>query len=286
MRYQDSKIWKRLENLCDDHRELGNIARMCDDAINLSKTIINTFPDYTLHDETHIRNVIYWMEQLLGDSGITTLSVGECAMPLLTACYHDIGMCYTEDQKEKELKSNRFLRYLDDNPKVYLTVKENRDVGKEIPADIQEDYFRKIHPLRAPELLPGKWETNLVRKDKMIAVCRSHGENLKYTETELQYDNFHQTDYLLCAVLLRLADILDFDLSRAPHILYQFQKIATNGNPFADREWRKHQASRGFAFTKERVLGCYAVCENMRQNMISKNFWIMLMKNYPSVVQH
>ncbi len=273
MDYRESKIWKRLDKICNDPRELGNITEMCDNAITLVKTIRDTFPDYTLHDEKHICNVINWMELLLDDPGIERLSEGECAMLILAACYHDIGMCYTEEQRKKELKSYRFAEYLEKNPKAYLAVKRNREAGEEISKEIQKEYFRKIHPQRIDELLPERWEINIVRRDRLAAVCKSHGEKIDDRKDELTYDSFLETDSILCAILLRLADVLDFDVSRAPDVLYEFQKIGATGNPSAETEWKKHQASKGFKFMQEgRVLVYRAVCENMQDEHAIMNF--------------
>ena len=197
MGYQENKIWKRLEEICVNSSELGNIIEMCDSAIELVKTIRDTFPDYTLHDETHICNVINWMEQILGDSGIEMLSAGECSMLILAACYHDVGMCYTKEQREKELKSHRFTEYLEKNPKEYLMVKRSKETGEEIPKGIQIEYFRKIHPQRVDELLPENWEINTVRRDKLAAICKSHGEKIESCKDELLYDGFLETDHVL-----------------------------------------------------------------------------------------
>lgn len=273
MGYQENKIWKRLEEICVNSSELGNIIEMCDSAVELVKTIRDTFPDYTLHDETHICNVINWMEQILGDSGIEMLSAGECAMLILAACYHDIGMCYTKEQREKELKSHRFTEYLEKNPKEYLMVKRSKETGEEIPKEIQIEYFRRIHPQRVDELLPENWEINTVRRDKLAAVCKSHGEKIEGCKDELLYDGFLETDHVLCAILLRLADVLDFDMSRAPHVLYGFQKISTTGNPSAETEWKKHQASNGFKLMQETGTLVYrAVCEDIQNEYTIMNF--------------
>lgn len=265
MGYQESKIWKKLEETCEDNKEIGNIRDMCDRAIVLVKTVRDTFPDYTLHDEKHICNVINWMELILDDSGIAKLSYGECAMLILAACYHDIGMCYTKEQREKELQSHRFIEYLENNPRAYLSVKKSKEAGEDIPKEIQIEYFRKIHPKRVNELLPEEWEINCVRRDMLAAVCKSHGEKIEDRKAELSYDEYLMTDHIMCAILLRLADVLDFDVSRAPHDLYEFQEIDMTGNSSAGTEWKKHQASRGFKFTQEqRKLVYRAVCDNMQ----------------------
>lgn len=280
MRYglMENKIWKRLEQNCADYVELGSIRKLCDDAVVLSKTIRDTFPRYTLHDETHIDNVIRWMERILGDDGIERLSAGECAMLLLSACFHDAGMCYTKEQREKELQSARFSEYLEKNPGAYLAVEKSRAAGGEVPETVCSEYFRKIHPLRAAEMLPEEWFVDLVGRDKLAAVCRSHGENMKDMMEELRYDRYQQTDYVLCAVLLRLADILDFDVSRTPHVLHEFQKISTSGDMTAAVEWGKHQESKGFrllsestgekasegALKEKRILAHRSVCKTMQ----------------------
>lgn len=265
MGYQDSILWKKLQDNCKDDRELGNIRDMCDRAIVLVKTIRDTFPDYTLHDEMHICNVIKWMEQILDDSGIEKLSDGECATLILAACYHDIGMCYTEEHRNRELRSHYFTDYLEKNPKAYLSVKRSREAGREIPREIQIEYFRSRHPQRVDELLPEKWEINLVRRDTLAVICKSHGEKIDDRKDQLLYDEYLETDHIMCAILLRLADVLDFDMSRAPQDLYEFQKIDTTGNPSAGTEWKKHQGSRGFRFTPEHKRLVYrAVCDNMQ----------------------
>ena len=117
-------------------------------------------------------------------------------------------------------------------------VKRSKETGEEIPKGIQIEYFRKIHPQRVDELLPENWEINTVRRDKLAAICKSHGEKIESCKDGLLYDGFLETDHVLCAILLRLADVLDFDMSRAPHILYEFKKISTTGNPSAETEWK------------------------------------------------
>lgn len=264
--YKEGKIWTKLRKECKEKKELVNIEKLCDDAIELMKTARDTFPTYTLHDEMHISNVIFLMEQLLGSNGIKKLSIGECAMLLLVACYHDIGMCYTKEQKEKEIKSKRFHDYLEENPKDFVEVKKSMESEHKIPEDIQLNYFRRIHHLRINELLPEDWEGESARRDYVIEICESHGKNIEDVVAQLSYDKFRETDCILCAILLRLADVLDFDSSRAPDILYKFQNIPEASDVMADVEWKKHQSSKGFKFLeREKSLVFGAVCESMQE---------------------
>lgn len=72
-----------------------------------------TFQNYTLHDETHILNVLDAMSGLLGNQ-ITKLTVGEIELLILAACLHDLGMVYTEEEKQQcykdEVACRKFLR--------------------------------------------------------------------------------------------------------------------------------------------------------------------------------
>lgn len=51
-------------------------------------------------------------------------------------------------------------------------------------------------------------------------------------------------DPLFCALLLRLGDLLDFDDTRAPKVLYHY----TDCSEKSQEEWKKHQASAGYRY--------------------------------------
>ncbi|MDE6851693.1 MAG: ATP-binding protein [Lachnospiraceae bacterium] len=82
----------------------------------------------------------------------------------------------------------------------------------------------------------------------LIRVCQTHGMDIS------SLDNLEATstiDLRLCAVLLRLADILDFDTSRAPQAVYEysgFDKKEGDGPRLSKAEWEKHLSSFGFDF--------------------------------------
>ena len=63
----------------------------------------------------------------------------------------------------------------------------------------------------------------LIPVETLSEICQAHGEDEVFLSNEsLNEDEFEEVDYRFCAVLLRLADILDFDGSRAPEILFPF----------------------------------------------------------------
>ena len=103
-----------------EHAYLNAIMMICDYGVKLAKTIRNTFPMYTLHDDTHICNVLRLMKDLLGER-LCDLSRDETAMLLLSACCHDIGMSYSDQDKKELLEDkDRLERYLEANPGEYV----------------------------------------------------------------------------------------------------------------------------------------------------------------------
>ena len=267
MDYRTTKIWKKFIEKCENEKEKIEVEELCEQAIETMKLARDTFPRYTLHDERHLFNVLDIMGQLL-DGYEDILTTSECEMLILAVFYHDVGMCYTEEQKQEKLHGYQFEQYLNSNPDKYLKVTESSDV----PAEIQLDFFRKIHHTRVAELIP-EIETDIqIRRDYLVKICKSHGEDRRVIE-ELEYDSHYEVDCKLCAVLLRIADILDFDITRTPKILYEIQKIELSGDEVAISEWKKHMASRGIKINvPEGKISFSAISENMQIEHVIEGF--------------
>ena len=231
---------------------LSAIKFICNFGVDRAKTIRDTFPLYTLHDETHICNVMRIMAQLLGPS-IDKLNRDEAAMLILAACCHDVGMSYTAQEKQDVLQDkDRLDQYLEKHHDEYVKAyTENTEVPT-LTEEIQRNYLRSIHHERILELLNSiEWPSCLwgkVDRDDLVRVCQSHGtnpsdlNNLECTPT---------IDLRFCAILLRLADILDFDITRAPKTLYHYCGFDhANGREakISQTEFHKHIASQGFEF--------------------------------------
>lgn len=273
MNYTENRIWKRFKSICTEPGEAAAVEKLCKTAVEWMKTVRDTFPRYTLHDEVHVGNVLFMMDQLLEEAGIERLTVTECEMLILAACYHDIGMCYSEKDREKELKSVRFRSYLERNPWAYLEAAKAQERQEEIPLNLQLDYFRSIHHIRVMELLPEEVKNLHIRRDYLIEVCKSHGEDVS-TLGKLRHSHLEAADCVFCAILLRLADVLDFDFTRSPDVLYQFQDIGRGEDGTAFREWRKHMSASGFRFHsgERRELSFQARCEDMQNEHVICEF--------------
>ena len=265
MGFKDEKLWKILkakareeEERCGERERentekyLTAVADICQYGVDRAKTIRDTFPFYTLHDEVHICNVMRLMAKLLDDR-ISSLTRDEAALLMMAACCHDIGMSYTEGEK-KELLNNKdaVRRYLDKNPSEYMKAYAEGGEDPDLSDEIKMNFFRSIHHERIRELLQKKeWPRELrgrIDKEDLIRVCRSHGEEVSELTA---LDPVHSLDRRFCAILLRLADILDFDDSRAPQAIYEYNEFderTSYSEQFSEEEWEKHLSSSGFRF--------------------------------------
>lgn len=293
MSVKSHELWKLLE--CKAKEEEPStvsqftdaVWQVCKYGIDLSSTIRDTFRTYTLHDETHICNVMTIMLKLVGELK-SNLTRNECAMLIMAACCHDIGMSVTDEEKAY-LRGcpDRMQTYLEKHPSDYnIAYQHGLCEGVTITDEILQHYIRANHHKRVSEQLQNiVWPEALGRSiniGNLISVCQSHGEDatiinqLPRSEPNL--------DLLFCAVLLRLGDILDFDATRAPDALFRYINLAhLDGieNEISRAEWQKHQASRGFIFSSynqhnQHILFYRAECTNIRveQSIISYLDWV------------
>lgn len=247
---EETALWKVYDKEAgSESRRRSWVREIYEAAAKYMLDVRSTFQNYTLHDETHILNVLDAMGGLLGDR-ISQLTVGELELLILAACLHDLGMVYTDREKQRwyqnETACKKFLREY--KPEL-LGISADA-----WPEDVCQWYLRTLHPFRIPEVLRNKeWKElfdkrplESVPKDCILAVCKAHGEKPKELSINrnLEYLSANDVDPLFCALLLRLGDLLDFDDTRAPRVLYGY--IVNNEK--SREEWDKHQASAGFRY--------------------------------------
>ena len=210
---EDTALWKNYVDRVSADRSSWT-HKIYDNSTNYLKDVRRTFPNYTLHDETHVLNVLDAMAGILGDQ-ISRLSEGEAELLILAACMHDLGMVYTEEEKTlcfgDKMQTREFLRK-----------KRPEQLGcpaKEWSEDLQQCYLRWLHPFRLPEVFQNEgWKTSLkawpmeaVPKWCVIAVCEAHGQSPEEfsIKNEMEYLKASEADPLFCALLLRLADLFN-----------------------------------------------------------------------------
>jgi len=220
--------------------------------------VIETFPTYTLHNHVHAENVVHLMGELLGTE-LEKLSGLEAAMLILASYFHDIGMVFTNSELADIPNEPRFSEFLD----VYLDAFVAFSQTGSLSPEIAERYCRWCHADRASnylDLAESEGRASLMwgvvpLKAYLSHLCQSHSLHAAYLKDDTRFPiNFlGECDLCFCGLLLRLADILDFDNSRSPESVYHLlgiERQETSRHTLSDVEWRKHLAAEGFAFPK------------------------------------
>ena len=278
---EDTKLWQvYLGKVPETDGRTVWIKSIYEMAVANLKDVCQEFRNYTLHDETHVLNVLDSMGGLVGD-WIGKLTVGEIELLILAASLHDLGMVYTKE--EKELCFEEEIKYKD-----FLRVHCPELIGclpSDWSEDIQQWYLRTLHPFRVSDVLQNKeWKElferypdEIVPRRCVLAVCQAHGEESRELRDnrDLECLDASDADPLFCALLLRLADLLDFDDTRAPKVLYSY----VEDNEKSREEWDKHQASSGFRYPESpsiKELPYKAQCKNPIIEHTVRNFldWV------------
>lgn len=271
-----TQLWNILEQKAEEEKLppefMAGVSKVCAHGITLAKDIIRFFPTFTLHDIVHICNVCDWMYRLLEDRA-EELTAADAALLVMSAACHDIGMSVSEEQKkEMDAAAQRpsaewesyFYSHADDYEQFQST-------GR-VSDRMLRNFVRLHHHERAGRQLPSvsDWPRALAKygisRDIFLRLCKSHGEpieKLTLTATDERSRKYH---LLPCAILLRLADILDFDASRAPEDLYYHLGLDRPRNAeaaFSKTEWDKNCTDPRFELV-DGVVSFSADCASMQ----------------------
>lgn len=292
-------LWKCLEKKCEekgDKKVPKLIWEVGEYAVAKLKTVLNNMKEFTLHDDVHIFNMLHIIEKLLSKELIENLSIPDLMLIFLSVFLHDIGMCpmqnsirawkgeiNTEEEQYFEyhaeyLKFRGFRKtYVD----YLLEIKELEKIHDYATINLIEeyiitDYIRSTHSFRAKEYIAKDWKGKIQYQDTDLSVdlaniCFSHNEDYKFI-LGLDHIKVCGFDVYTCipfvAVLLRLADIIDFDPKRAPKILFSHLSIR---NSVSLQEWKKHLSISAWTFTPRSILYS-AQCEHPATEQAIRNF--------------
>lgn len=81
--------------------------------VQLLEGVMNSFPTYSKHNETHAQTVMHNIEMILGEDRIESLSASDCFLILHTVYIHDIGMLITSSERREIVTNDRFIRMVD-----------------------------------------------------------------------------------------------------------------------------------------------------------------------------
>lgn len=291
LRLGKSKIYSTLEKKLDikgdavKSQQLNLIFESVDYAYQKSKLILKYMPEYTLHDGEHLFRVLYLMEKLIPDDKINKLSPPELMLLILTAFFHDIGMAPYEkelrawkkdwkgkdpDEKESE-EYEKFNRFANTFPEKLEEIEKLNSLDQHPKAELIHsflisEYIRNTHANRAREIIAKDWEGKIkyIEQDltsSFAELCFSHNEDamtLMNIETEVICDNDESINLPFIGVILRLADLLDFDGKRTPSVLFSHLAVR---NPTSLKEWEKHRNIKSWSISPNNIVFS-AVCKH------------------------
>jgi len=326
---KDTTLWIKLnqnflEN--DKDREIArilanNLIQVCKNSYDRMKYFSSLHPQYTLHDETHFLRVTELMAMIIPENVLNELNPIELALLILSAHYHDQGMVLDNDELDSLKESPRFNLFKENwtiehpNYKDIInqltsstdTLIEKQHLIKkeqELYGALLTDYIRDTHGERSADYVLKNYSNNdlwnIAGTNLAVYVaklCQSHV--LPASEIASHNGYYHdesigsyQVNTIYLAIILRLADILDFDRDRTPDILY---KTIHFSNEVSLLEWAKHRTVEGWLINSEKIRFTL-VCEHPVYEKAVRQFmdWIdhelfeasSIIKKFPKEAQH
>lgn len=281
----DTTLWKHLTEGYANSKQKDLAAELttkvksaCENAVERIKQFPYFHPQFTLHDERHLVRVAELMALILRDD-FDSLNAIEVALLLLSAYYHDQGMVPETDEWEQIKDSSEFKvssdRWEIENPNLSIIRSQLGD-ARFSPNDIESlssklqqhldahrtDFLRVTHGERTGQLV-----NQLFGSNDQLTVC---GTNLAQIlgrlcashvlpASQLTDENGFRVDQAIgvysinlrfLAVILRLADILDFDRDRTPEPLLRTINITS---PISLIEWANHRSVEGWEISSKRI---------------------------------
>jgi len=283
---KETHLWQRLDQSTDS--EVKELAVKVDKAaraiVPLSNDVIRYMPLYTLHNERHILNVIGWMERLLGADGLAALSPLESALAILSAYVHDLGMTLSaeehreiSDEGSASKARQDYVRFSDRFLDERYLIERLRQQGQKYRADLIEghllaEFLRTTHAddrserirRRLDEVKRDVGDSKLFEyrrlsfRDALGFIATSHNQSVTWLREQTARElggfwttvgNSEPVNYGFIGLLLRLGDIMDFDASRTPTILFHHigldLDLATRFEEISRKEWQKHLSITG-----------------------------------------
>jgi molecular chaperone HtpG len=202
----------------------------------LDTRVSQVFPDYTLHNMGHSLRIMNYMGHIVHD--LSVLGDLELAMLIYSALLHDIGMGATNEEVN-QIKLG-ILQYK--SLKYDAILKRSGDHTIAI-----QDYIRRVHAIRSAHYVNSEIKDLLVIPEmpttsfanEVANICQAHQEDITWIHKNL--DSYGQKGIyvyngVFCAMVLRIADLLDFDSERTPPNLFK----VLNPRGISKVEWQQH----------------------------------------------
>ncbi len=289
LRLKESNIYNTLVEKCGsvDPEVIAQIHKGVEFAYQKTKSILIHMKEYTLHDSDHLFRVLHLMGKLIGPENLKNYSIPELQLLILSAFFHDIGMAPDEFEvlawkknfdMNPELSEGKetdafytFQRYYNSIPDYRSKIGIANQVGDSSLSDRLKDFLiaefiRKTHAERARQIIESFWVDKVKFRGTDLTValatlCFGHNESTKSLLNTDKHFPCGDSNYIsmpVLGVILRLADILDFDSKRTPEILFNHLLIKS---PISKIEWQKHRSIESWEIDSK-IVSFSAICEH------------------------
>lgn len=264
--------------------------------------ISSRFPFYTLHDTEHSFRVAQHMANLTPKETLSNLNSIELSILLYSAYLHDIGMASSENEFQEWLDSPDFdsfiavhshwahsLRKIEEHEDMDDTDDDqNRKAspGRKVNTSLHQiqdamytDFLRENHADRGANYVQrffgedGQSNNRISVSEinyatNVALVCKSHYDaTLSLLNEQYRRDLYISTlpvNLQYCAILLRLADVIDLDPDRAPRVLVDFLALdfdprrlpktqLSKARQKSAKEWAKHRSVLGYKVSADEI---------------------------------
>lgn len=277
---KDTTLYKELEkrNNSGMNGFVGNILTLCDEASDRVKQIPKFFSEYTLHDKTHFIRVTELMAYVLG-STINKLNHIEIGLLILSAFYHDQGMLIDETEYNALDENESFLLFRDNwiidhanyseikkqLESSFISSEEKKRLSRiisELDSAMLTDFLRESHGQRSHDYVLSTFIKERILSvagsnisNHLAKICLSHVKSAEWISGSngLNYDEnigTYKVNTIFLSIVLRLADILDFDSDRTPDVLFKSIHFTS---PVSISEWQKHRDVKGWEISKDLI---------------------------------
>jgi len=277
---EETRLWRILSERDgkDAHHLSANVSSLCDEAIDRMKAMYAYAPQYTLHDDRHLLRTTELMALVLC-SEVEHLNVIELALLILSAFFHDQGLVLSEKEFSSLNADEDFQLFRDNwliehpnyretaaqmNSPLCAEARKAQLAGQlaELDAAMLTDYIRATHGHRSAEFIRSTYGSdkrmeihNVNLAPFLATLCESH--TLPYDALSprkgFRYDEqigTYTVNLPFLAVVLRLADILDFDRDRTPEALLKSIHFTS---PVSLSEWEKHRSVEGWHISPDLI---------------------------------
>lgn len=254
----------------------------------------SVFVTFSLHDSSHSRSILRSIERFLGPARISRLSLTDTFMLLVCAYVHDFGMALTIEDVFHLLNSGNLRDYIIDKNDILDTLEPEDAQAIRILSDyircescgntsnqncphtprsrMESIYFAIVMVIQMyarPEhwkgvdriekqfkdLFTGRLNIRYIRD--IIAICQSHGQDIKVLEKlEQEADGYDADVYhpRFIAAMLRLGDLLDVDNGRFPKWFFEAQEHGREWIPKqSELHFKKHESIRHIRILPEYI---------------------------------